>query len=461
MLSVLHWPLLGLYVLGLCVGLLVTVELVLWGDPDRWWALGGLLGVAACQVLFFVGRGDTGSRQQVTHRQLIAPIVAAAVTTTILVITAGHALGKAYPFALPWHELSVALVLAVWGLCGLLLATGFVCDYVSAAKRILLVVAVISLLQLAVTCQANRNAPATGFISRTTGTEFDVVTGLAGLWWCLGCGTVLLLVHNSRSHKSKHCPRCNYALRGLQQPRCPECGRTFTPRELGVTLEELRSSGVQSGLNFCERCDYEHEADESMCLRCGLRLELPGKEAVAALEHAQNSLQSAHAVKGEEPLRSVDALANLAEAERRLGMLPEAGRHAQEAVTLARQFAGRQSPILPRVAVLLARILIHQCRAQAARDVARESVELLSETSDANAALRAEAESILGWSMVQCGQAAEAEPLLARSCKTLQTEAGIRDRRTLRALNAVIDAYLALDQWDTATKYHSMFAHLQ
>jgi hypothetical protein len=28
-----------------------------------------------------------------------------------------------------------------------------------------------------------------------------------------------------------HCPRCNYNLTGLSEPRCPECGRTFTAAE--------------------------------------------------------------------------------------------------------------------------------------------------------------------------------------------------------------------------------------
>jgi len=32
-----------------------------------------------------------------------------------------------------------------------------------------------------------------------------------------------------------HCPQCDYNLFGLPEPRCPECGRPFTPDEIGAT----------------------------------------------------------------------------------------------------------------------------------------------------------------------------------------------------------------------------------
>lgn len=36
------------------------------------------------------------------------------------------------------------------------------------------------------------------------------------------------------------CPKCDYLLYGLTEMRCPECGRTFTFEEVGLTPEQLR-----------------------------------------------------------------------------------------------------------------------------------------------------------------------------------------------------------------------------
>lgn len=45
--------------------------------------------------------------------------------------------------------------------------------------------------------------------------------------------TVLLLIISRlpEGYHSGHCPQCDYNLYGLPEPRCPECGRPFTPEE--------------------------------------------------------------------------------------------------------------------------------------------------------------------------------------------------------------------------------------
>ena len=45
--------------------------------------------------------------------------------------------------------------------------------------------------------------------------------------------TVLLLIISRlpEGYHSGHCPQCDYNLYGLPEPRCPECGRPFTPDE--------------------------------------------------------------------------------------------------------------------------------------------------------------------------------------------------------------------------------------
>jgi hypothetical protein len=36
------------------------------------------------------------------------------------------------------------------------------------------------------------------------------------------------------------CPKCGYSMTGLMELRCPECGRHFTPEEVGRTLDDLQ-----------------------------------------------------------------------------------------------------------------------------------------------------------------------------------------------------------------------------
>ena len=38
------------------------------------------------------------------------------------------------------------------------------------------------------------------------------------------------------------CPKCGYSLIGVPRDQCPECGRSFTLGELGITREELQVS---------------------------------------------------------------------------------------------------------------------------------------------------------------------------------------------------------------------------
>ena len=43
-----------------------------------------------------------------------------------------------------------------------------------------------------------------------------------------------MVVVSSTEVPEYHCPECDYDLRGLTEPRCPECGRAFSTREVAA-----------------------------------------------------------------------------------------------------------------------------------------------------------------------------------------------------------------------------------
>jgi hypothetical protein len=80
------------------------------------------------------------------------------------------------------------------------------------------------------------------------GRFWDDVLGVMILFWIIAAAaaTVLLLLlqHWQRPHGGPYCLQCGYCLIGLPSRRCPECGRAFTPEELGITEDELDVKSV-------------------------------------------------------------------------------------------------------------------------------------------------------------------------------------------------------------------------
>lgn len=63
------------------------------------------------------------------------------------------------------------------------------------------------------------------------GTFFAMVIGIVAAFWTFGPGVAMLLlaVRIRRVMRSGCCIQCGYDLRGLSEPRCPECGTPFSP----------------------------------------------------------------------------------------------------------------------------------------------------------------------------------------------------------------------------------------
>jgi hypothetical protein len=61
------------------------------------------------------------------------------------------------------------------------------------------------------------------------------------LWQLVTCRLSIV------DERSGSCPGCGYNLYGLNERRCPECGRAFTFEEIGATPQELAFAGPPSG----------------------------------------------------------------------------------------------------------------------------------------------------------------------------------------------------------------------
>lgn len=73
------------------------------------------------------------------------------------------------------------------------------------------------------------------------------------------------------------CPRCSYQLKGLEHPRCPECGRAVTLRDVGEygTTEETRTALRLHGPIACRACGERiHNSEDACCPCCHVRIQL-------------------------------------------------------------------------------------------------------------------------------------------------------------------------------------------
>ena len=70
------------------------------------------------------------------------------------------------------------------------------------------------------------------------GTFFAMVIGVTVLIWSFGPGIVLLYFTRRMQRRANlgYCEQCGYDLRGLPEPRCPECGKAF---ERGIETRSI------------------------------------------------------------------------------------------------------------------------------------------------------------------------------------------------------------------------------
>jgi hypothetical protein len=59
------------------------------------------------------------------------------------------------------------------------------------------------------------------------GTFFSLIIGITMAFWTFGPGIAFLFLEHRSIRAAGTCAQCGYDLRGLPEPRCPECGTAF------------------------------------------------------------------------------------------------------------------------------------------------------------------------------------------------------------------------------------------
>lgn len=113
------------------------------------------------------------------------------------------------------------------------------------------------------------------------------------------------------------------------------------------------------------------------------------------------------------------SLDRIADTLSRQGRLAEARTAAGQALALRRELLGEEHRLTLESLVLLARIENGLGRAREGEELARRALAEIEQTRPGSWFERAEAESVLGESLLELGRPGDAEPLLAGSVRAL------------------------------------------
>lgn len=225
-----RWPLAGLYVLLV----LALVAVVIW--DGEWWGLVAIAIGLAAQALFCYARGDLRMLRPVRfHRSWVLAGIGGGLMAVLLW---GMLLALAELAKFDGLNDAIATMCflgswVIWAVLFLLLIIGR--EELGVLRRMVLFLIGGSLLQLTATVTAHMIVLRRGGCLIGIWTGLGITCGASVLLWAFGPGVLLLFFYEARKRLRGRCPGCGYDIRGLPERRCPECGRPFTPHEVGIS----------------------------------------------------------------------------------------------------------------------------------------------------------------------------------------------------------------------------------
>ena len=181
---------------------------------------------------------------------------------------------------------------------------------------------------------------------------------------------------------------------------------------------------------------------------------LHDKDDYAAAESLyRQTLAIDRKVYGEAHQEIVTDLTKLAGLLHDKGDLDEAEQHYRQALDLGREILRQGHPRLSTTLMGYGRVWVEQGRASEAEAFLREALAIRKEALSDGDWRIAETEVALGACLVALARYAEAETLLQQSYQVLDTHRGRKDRRTQRALAALIALYEAWGKPGRAQEY--------
>ncbi|MHC4064235.1 MAG: serine/threonine-protein kinase [Planctomycetota bacterium] len=179
------------------------------------------------------------------------------------------------------------------------------------------------------------------------------------------------------------------------------------------------------------------------------------KEYAAAEPLIRESLEMRLRLLGERSVPVAQTYLSLAKLRTDAGDWQAAETTCRKALELHTKVLGADHRHTARAMTLLGRILVEQDRAAEAEPLLREALEIRRKRKPLGHWKTAKTQSILGAALTGLARYDEAEPLLLESYPVIAQDRGPRHRRTLEALQRIIDLYHAWGRSDEATDWQA------
>jgi hypothetical protein len=237
--------LLGLYAL-LLIGAVVTL-ILLQAEPSA--VLVPAVVLLALQAMFLAGAPQLRWPRPAGRRPMLLSVIAGSFMAGLLTLgvlaTAvsffqadelvarfDQFIGGGQPrFVMDISLVVIAIMLLSWGIWLAIFTVAWTGEWLVRFRRMYRLIFAGSWLELLVTIPVDVQVRKRTKCYCGEGTFLALILGITSAVWAFGPGLYLLFLTRRLQRRAELaiCRGCGYDLRGLTEPRCPECGRRFDP----------------------------------------------------------------------------------------------------------------------------------------------------------------------------------------------------------------------------------------